>query len=137
MAIVEMTEENLQEIAGVDGILVLTFWTPACEPSQAFAPALEAAAARHPDIRFARVNADEQPLLAGMFEVTATPTVLIFRDQLLVYATRGVVNAAGLEETLEKTQKVDMARVRDRISQELLTIEKDPEDDAPLHGPLH
>ncbi len=137
MAIVEMTEENLQEIAGVDGILVLTFGTPTCEHSQAFAPALEAAAARHPDIRFARVNADEQPLLAGMFEVTATPTVLIFRDQLLVFATRGVVNAAGLEETLEKTKKVDMTRVRDRISKELLTIEKDPEDDAPLHGPLH
>lgn len=135
MAIVELTEENLQIVADTDGILVLAFGAPWCEHSQAFAPVLEAAAEKYPDIVFARVNADEEKQLVGMFEVRSVPTVMVFREQLVVHATLGVLTSTALDEILEKTRRADMKVLRARISQQLLKVELDGEDErgADMH----
>ncbi len=98
----------------IDGhpFAVIDFWAPWCAPCRAFAPVFAAAAARHPDVLFAKINTEDEQQLAGQFNIRSIPTLMIFRDNIIVYAEAGALPAAALEQVLAAARALDMDAVR-------------------------
>jgi thioredoxin-like negative regulator of GroEL len=91
---------------------------PWCGPCRAFAPTFEAAAAKHPDVLFAKVNTEDEQELAGYFNMRSIPTLMIFRDNVIVFAQPGALPASGLEQVIAQARALDMAEVRRQIEAE-------------------
>jgi thioredoxin len=104
-----------ERIAG-HPLAVVDFWAPWCAPCRAFAPLFEAAAARHPDILFAKINTEEQQEVAAHFGIRSIPTLMIFRDSIVVYAEPGALPASALDEVLTAARALDMDEVRREIA---------------------
>lgn len=113
---IEMTEAAFEETLKKGGILFLDFWAPWCPPCRAFGPVFEAAAEKHPDITFAKVNSDEQPGLSAAFEVRAIPTLAVFRDGILLSCEAGALPAASLENIVTQVRAIDMEKVKAEIA---------------------
>ncbi len=115
---IEVTEQNFRDMVGKDGIVLIDWWAPWCGPCRAFAPVFEAAAEKHQDISFGKVNTDEQQQLAGAFEIRSIPTLMIFRDRVLLYAQPGSLPAAALESVIQKVRDLDMDDVRKQLAEQ-------------------
>jgi thioredoxin 1 len=98
----------------VDGhpFAVIDFWAPWCAPCRAFAPVFAAAAQRHPDVLFAKINTEDEQQLAAQFNIRSIPTLMIFRDNIIVYAEAGALPAAALDQVLAAARALDMVEVR-------------------------
>jgi thioredoxin len=114
-AVIELDTERFA--AAVDGhpFAVLDFWAPWCAPCRAFAPVFAAAATRHPDALFAKVNTEDEQQLAAQFNIRSIPTLMIFRDNIIVYAEAGALPAAALEHVLAAAHSLDMDAVRREV----------------------
>ena len=114
----ELTAEDFEKTVARDGITLVDFWAPWCGPCRMFAPIFEKVAEAHPEITFAKVNTEEQEELAGSLGISSIPTLMAFRDGVLLFAQPGMVPAPFLENLIEQIKKVDMADVRRKVEEE-------------------
>ena len=110
--VVELDADGFAAAINGHPLAIVDFWAPWCAPCRGFAPVFAAAAARHPDILFAKINTEAEQMLAAQFGIRSIPTLMIFRDDIIVYAEAGALPAAGLEELIVATRALDMDEVR-------------------------
>lgn len=114
--ITEITNENFKSLVSRTGTVFIDWWAPWCGPCRAFGPIYERVAGRHPEAVFGKVNTDDQSELAGTFGISSIPTLMVFRDGILLYAQPGMVPEAMLEQLVEKVNQLDMDEVRAEVS---------------------
>jgi thioredoxin 1 len=119
MATVALTKDNLERVVTGNDMVIVDFWAPWCGPCRAFAPTFEATSEKYPGIVFAKANTQDQPELAGHFDIRSIPTLMVFREKVLLFSQPGAPPASALESIIKKVQELDMAKVhRDIAAQE-------------------
>ncbi len=115
-ATVEVTQQNFKQVVEKDGIVLIDWWAPWCGPCRVFGPTYEKAAGQHADITFAKVNTEAQPELAGAFDIRSIPTLMILRDNVLLFSQPGALPEAALEDLIRQVRALDMDKVRAEIA---------------------
>jgi len=118
MATATATSEAFDELIEGDGIVLVDFWAAWCGPCRQFAPVFEAASEEHQDIRFLKVDTEGEPELAARASITSIPTLMAFRDGILVYARPGALPAPMLEQLIEGVRALDMDDVRRQLTEQ-------------------
>ena len=116
MATLELNQDNFQQIINDNANVIIDFWAPWCAPCRGFAPTFEAASEQRSDIVFAKVNTEEQQGIAGAFNIRSIPTLMIFRDQIIIYSEAGALPASAFEQLIGQAMALDMDTVRAEIA---------------------
>ncbi len=118
MATVELTTDNFRKVVADNSIVIVDFWAAWCAPCRSFAPTFEAASEQQADIVFGKVNTEEQQELAGAFNIRSIPTLMVFREGVIVYADSGALPASALQQLMDGVRGLDMDKVRAEIAAE-------------------
>lgn len=116
MATVELTNKNFTDVVHDNGIVFVDFWASWCGPCKAFAPVFEAASEEKPGIVFGKVDTEAQFELAGSFGIRSIPTLMIFRDEILVFSQPGAIPGAALDDLIAQAEALDMDEARRQVA---------------------
>ena len=116
MATVELTKDNFEQIVSDNDTVIVDFWAPWCAPCRAFAPTFELASENHAGVVFAKVNTEDEQEVAGAFNIRSIPTLMVFREKVILYAEAGSLPAPALEQLIVRVKAVDMSAVHREIA---------------------
>ena len=115
MAVVELTKENFEQVVTSNPTVIVDYWAPWCGPCRGFAPVFEKVSEMHPDVVFAKVNTDEEQEIAAHFQIRSIPTLMVFREQIIVFSQPGALPKGAFEQVVQKAKELDMDEVRKQI----------------------
>lgn len=116
MATLELTNENLVDTINNNDFVIIDFWAPWCGPCQSFGPVYEEISGKHDDIVFAKVNTQDEQEIAAQFNIRSIPTLMIFREQVILYSEAGALPGSAFEELIGKARELDMAEVQKQVA---------------------
>jgi thioredoxin 1 len=118
MPVVELTKDNFEQVITSNATVIVDYWAPWCGPCRGFAPVFERVAEQNPGVVFAKVNTDEEQEIASHFQIRSIPTLMVFRDRIIVFSQPGALPQSALEQVVDKAQALDMNAVRAQIGKQ-------------------
>jgi len=118
VATVELTKDTFEDTITNNDIIIVDFWAPWCGPCKSFAPVFEAESENHDDVVFAKINTEDQQELGASFNIRSIPTLMIFREKVVIFSQAGSLPASALQELVAKTKELDMDQVRKEIEEQ-------------------
>lgn len=116
MATIELTAANFKDVIDNNDIVIVDFWAAWCGPCRSFAPTFEAASEKHPEIAFCKVDTEAERELAAGFNIRSIPTLMVFRERVILYAEAGALPASAFDQLIEQVKALDMDAVRAEIA---------------------
>jgi thioredoxin len=116
MATIELTKENFNATIENNDIVIVDFWAPWCGPCRMFAPTFEAVSEQHSNVVFAKLNTEDQQELAASFNIRSIPTLMVFREKIIIFSQAGMLPKAAFEQVVQKSLEVDMVKVHAEIA---------------------
>ncbi|MCG6863581.1 MAG: thioredoxin [Chromatiaceae bacterium] len=115
MAVVELSKDNFEQTIKDKDFVVVDFWAPWCGPCRSFAPVYDKVSEDHDEILFAKVNTEDEQDIAAHFQIRSIPTLMIFREQIIIFAQPGALPEGSFRQLLDKAKGLDMVEVRRQI----------------------
>src|SRR3982074_2823677 len=115
MPVLELTKENFEKIITSNPTVVVDYWAPWCGPCRGFAPVFERVAEQNPDVVFAKVNTDDEQEIAAHFQIRSIPTLMVFREQIIVFSQPGALPQGAFEQVVARAKELDMDEVRKQM----------------------